>query len=87
MPDGLPHKCAVTESGRWEEVHIFLRLVDSSLCCLIDRFVSAGVTSEARLITMAKWPDHELTIFLRCEIRLDPFECKVVRDGMQKYLT
>ena len=83
---GNPHSpTSFGNERRWEEVAVFLRLVDSTLGCLIDRFVSAGVDSEHRMIVMSKWPATELDNFLRCDVRLDAFECKLIRDGLRKY--
>ncbi|KAI0773777.1 hypothetical protein C8Q74DRAFT_782137 [Fomes fomentarius] len=70
-----------------EEVEVFLRLVDPTLCALSDRFISAGISSESRLLAMARLPAEQLDIFLRCEVHTDAFESKLIRDGLQKLLT
>ncbi|RDX53047.1 hypothetical protein OH76DRAFT_1553736 [Lentinus brumalis] len=72
-----------------EEVMKFLRSINSALgsARLLDRFVSAGVTSGARLEDMAKWSVADRDTFLRCEVRLNAFECKLVSDALHRMVS
>ena len=69
-----------------EEVLRFLRSIDSTFDAnkFLDRFVSTGVDSRARLEDMARWCVVDRDIFLRREVRLNAFECKLVSDALQR---
>ncbi|RPD62018.1 hypothetical protein L226DRAFT_535391 [Lentinus tigrinus ALCF2SS1-7] len=72
-----------------EEVTTFLQSIggtfDSSK--FLDRFVTAGVNSGARLKDVAKWGVVDRDMFLRCEVRLNAFECKLVSDALQRMVS
>ncbi len=70
------------------EVRLFLQNIDaSSSDTLLDRFVSAGLNNMTRLTAVARWAEAERYKFLRYEVCLDSFECKVVCDGLCLLLT
>ncbi|KAI0721958.1 hypothetical protein C8T65DRAFT_629775 [Cerioporus squamosus] len=72
-----------------EEVTNFLQSINSTLGSsrLLDRFVSAGVNSGARVKDMANWSATDRDLFLRCEVRLNAFECKLVGDALQRMVS
>ncbi|KAI0773783.1 hypothetical protein C8Q74DRAFT_1266663 [Fomes fomentarius] len=91
-PGASPQATSRTSSPATDEtineVRLFLQNIDaSSSDTLLDRFVSAGLNSMTRLTAAARWAEAERYKFLRYEACLDPFECKVVCDGLCLLLT
>lgn len=68
------------------EVLSFLRSVDATFERLLDRFVWAGIADRTRLVILARWSVSEIDSFLSREVRLDPFEKKMISDGLRKML-
>ncbi len=68
------------------EVLSFLRSVDATFERLLDRFVWAGIADRTRLVILARWSVGEIDSFLSREVRLDPFEQKMISDGLRKML-
>lgn len=68
------------------EVLSFLRSVDATFERLLDRFVWAGIADRTRLVILARWSVGEIDSFLSREVRLDPFEKKMISDGLRKML-
>ena len=66
-----------------KELRLFLRTIDDTFECLVDRLVAAGLKDMTRLVLMAGWDEAERNEFLRKECRLDPFECKVVCNALR----
>lgn len=69
-----------------QEVLRFLLSMDGTFAPLLDHFRLAGITSKARLLTMAQWTSAEKEEFLTKEIRMNGFERKMVSDGLVKLL-
>lgn len=68
------------------EVLSFLRSVDATFERLLDRFVWAGIADRTRLVILARWSVGDIDSFLSREVRLDPFEQKMISDGLRKML-
>lgn len=66
------------------EVLSFLRSVDATFERLLDRFVWAGIADRTRLVILARWSVGDIDSFLSREVRLDPFEQKMISDGLRK---
>ncbi|KAI0751273.1 hypothetical protein C8Q80DRAFT_563027 [Daedaleopsis nitida] len=73
-----------TQADEKEEVVSFLRSVVADFDRLLDRFVSAGLSSGVRLIVFAGWDKGEREDFLRTHVRLDPFERKMIGDALDR---
>lgn len=69
-----------------QEVLRFLLGVDGTFASLVNHFRLAGITSKARLFTLAQWASAEKEEFLTKEVRLNGFERKLVSDGLVKLL-
>ncbi|KAH9853855.1 hypothetical protein C2E23DRAFT_97788 [Lenzites betulinus] len=69
-------------SREGQDVLEFLTSVDGTFSYLLDRFLVAGVTSRARLLTVAQWADKDE--FLLKELRLNAFERRLITDGLVK---
>lgn len=67
-----------------QEILDFLLSINRTLGYLLDRFVSAGIQSKAQLHVAVQWPKEERDVFFRTEVRLSPFEWKVIRDRLDK---
>ena len=67
--------------GEPEILH-FLPSVNRTLGYLLDRFVFAGIERKAQLLVTAQWPREERDVFFRTEVRLSPFEWKIIRDKL-----
>ncbi|KAI1792992.1 hypothetical protein LXA43DRAFT_1004173 [Ganoderma leucocontextum] len=67
-----------------QDILDFLLSMNRALGYLLDRFISAGIESKAQLLVAAQWPRDERDIFFRTEVRLSPFQWKIVRDGLDK---
>ena len=61
----------------------FLQSIDPTFARLLDRFVWAGIADRTRLLLMAGWTTDEIDSFLAREMRLDPFERRLVGEGFR----
>ncbi|RPD62014.1 hypothetical protein L226DRAFT_76414 [Lentinus tigrinus ALCF2SS1-7] len=78
---GADH-ASMTFRGR-KEVEMFLQTLPLQLGALTDRFVSAGLSSQARLQIMAQWTVADQETFLRREVSVDAFVSKLVCDALR----
>ncbi|KAI0637725.1 hypothetical protein C8Q77DRAFT_385784 [Trametes polyzona] len=69
-----------------QEVAQFLANVNPGFVSLIGRLRLAGITSRARLVTLAGWPAPEKEYFLVQELRLNAFERKLIGDALEKHV-
>lgn len=67
-----------------QDILDFLLSINRTLGYLLDRFVSAGIQSKAQLLVAVQWPKEERDVFFRTEVRLSPFEWKVIRGKLDK---
>ncbi|KAI0723477.1 hypothetical protein C8Q76DRAFT_396662 [Earliella scabrosa] len=81
--DGRGSPCPRQAVDPAKEMLQFLRSVDPSFECLLDRFVSAGLKDMSRLRVVAGWDVDKKNRLLRQEVRLDPFECQLVCDALR----
>ncbi|KAI0637726.1 hypothetical protein C8Q77DRAFT_1087486 [Trametes polyzona] len=69
-----------------QEVLRFLATLNRTFTSLLERFRLAGITSHERLLGLAQWESHERDYFLARDVRLDPFEQRMVSAGLAKLL-
>lgn len=86
--------CAHKPDSQHQPVHSsladvlsFLRSVDSTLGSALDRFIAAGVISMERVLEVASWKSSEREAFLRSDVHLTAFECKIVSNHMSKLVS
>ncbi|KAJ2973129.1 hypothetical protein NUW54_g12122 [Trametes sanguinea] len=78
--EGVPYQMGSSE----QEIVGFLIAVDPTFAYLLDRFRLAGLTSNARLHTLARWPQNEIEEFLRGKQQLSAYEHKMVSDALAR---
>ncbi|KAL7282056.1 hypothetical protein ACG7TL_003523 [Trametes sanguinea] len=80
--EGVPYQVASGE----QEIVRFLIAVDQTFAYLLDRFRLAGLTSNARLQTLAHWPPAEIEEFLRSKLQLSAYEHKMMSDALAQMI-
>ncbi|KAI9001126.1 hypothetical protein BD414DRAFT_22909 [Trametes punicea] len=70
-----------------QDVLNFLLGADKTSAYLLEHFRFAGLTSKARLSTMARWTQADKDEFLVKELQLSAFERKVVNDALTRLRT